>query len=203
MGALNSWWAGLAPLTQYFYIGAVFFSVLFLWQLIMSLIGLSADHDVDTGGHDSGVHHAPEDADQTMLAFKLLSVRSLLAFFTLFAWAGALYMSHGKSTPGAMLYALGWGLAGLVAVTLLIHGLSRLTETGNINIESCVGVPGTVYLDIPEKGQGEVRLLCGGVMMCLRAQAAGGAALKAGTAVRAVRVVGSNTIEVEPEEKKS
>ncbi len=199
MAALNGWWSGLAPLAQYFYGGAVFFSVLFLWQLVMSLIGLAADHDLDSGVDDSGVHHAPEDADQTMLAFKLLSVRSLLAFFTLFSWAGALYLSHGRSTPRALGCALGWGIAGLVVVALLMHFLARLAETGNIRIESCVGASGTVYLDIPREGQGEVRVLCGGAMMVLRARAAAGAALKAGTAVRVVRALPPNLIEVAPE----
>lgn len=199
MEALNSWWAALTPLAQYFYIGAVFFSLFFLWQLVMSLIGLSADHDLDSGVDDSGVHHAPEDADQTMLAFKLLSVRSILAFFTLFSWAGALYLTHGKSTPRSLSYALGWGIAGLMVVALLMHFLARLTETGNMRIESCVGASGTVYLDIPQRGPGEVRILCGGVMMVLRARSVSGAALKAGTTVRVARVAGPNVIEVEPE----
>jgi hypothetical protein len=199
MESLNNWWAGLAPLARYFSIGAVFFSILFLWQLVMSLFGLAADHDLDSGVDDSGVHHAPEDADQTMLAFKLLSVRSLLAFFTLFSWAGALYLSQGKTAPVSLTYAFAWGIAGFFVVALLMHFLSRLTETGNMKIESCLGASGTVYLDIPEKGQGEVRLLCGGVMTVLRARSAAGIALKAGRSVRVARVVGPNTIEVEPE----
>ena len=195
------WWLLLDPLNKWFFIGAMFFSVLFLWQLIMTIVGLSGGADIDTHVDSSYEHQAPNDAADTVSAFKILSVQSILSFFTLFTWAGALYMR--AKTPGTpvspcLLYAAAWGVAAMVIVSGVIYMMRRMTSSGNLQIEACVGTNATVCLDIPAAGTGEVRLLCNGVMTHLKARAAGGAALKTGAPVRVVRVAGPNTLEVEP-----
>ena len=79
----------------------------------------------------------------------------------------------------------------------VVKAAKQALETGNINLKSCAGSTGTVYLDIPAGGAGEVRVMCGGTMSVLKARAAGGVAIKAGAPVRVVRVVEANAIEVE------
>ena len=37
---MEAWWTGLSTLNQGLYIVAIFFSALFLWQLVASLVGL-------------------------------------------------------------------------------------------------------------------------------------------------------------------
>jgi hypothetical protein len=202
MDALAKWWGELSPMNQWFFAAAGFFSVFFLWQLIASIIGLSgADHDLPSHDFDTHVeagtaHDTPHDAHDTTAAFKLLSIRSVLAFLTLFSWATALYIQGGKPVTTGMGYAVLWGLAAMVLVSLLLHGILKLTETGNISIETCVGSTGTVYLDIPAGGTGEIRILCSGVITHVKASCVGGG-LKAGQIVRVVRAVGPNTVEVE------
>ena len=204
METLSVWWSGLIPLNQWFFIAAAFFSVFFVWQLVMSLAGIGGgDSGLDSHAEAAWEHHTPDDAQQTDIAFKLLSVRSILAFFTLFTWAGALYMSRQVSVVISLLYALAWGAAAMLAVSALMYLLRHMADTGTIQIDSCVGKPGTVYLDIPAGGEGEVRTLCSGVMTHLKARAEGGAAVKAGTPVRVVRTLGPNTIEVKREDSAS
>ena len=201
MAFIDQWWQGLAPINQWFYIAAAFLGVFFVWQLVSALIGLSGGDSTDFDTHvEAGVDHdTPPDAQDTLAAFKLVSVRSLLAFFTLFTWAGALYMNSAVPPSRAVLYGVLWGLAGMVAVSFIIHLMRRMAETGNIKLASCVGTGGTVYLDIPAGGVGEVRALCDGVMTHLKARARAGSAVKAGTAVRVVRMLGPDVIEVETE----
>ena len=201
MTAIMQWWQTLEPVNQWFYIAATFFGVFFIWQMIGAFMGLGSqdDLDVDTHVDPSAAHHTPDDAQDSVMAFKLISIRSVVAFFTLFSWAGALYMSSGTAPLRATLYGLLWGLAGMLAVAGIVHGMRRMTETGNLRLATCVGAVGTVYLDIPGAGQGEVRMLCSGVMTHLKARAAGSGGLKAGTRVRVERLIGADMIEVRPE----
>jgi hypothetical protein len=72
-----------------------------------------------------------------------------------------------------------------------------MTETGNIQISSCVGNTGTVYLDIPADGDGEIRVLCSGIMTHIKARLQSGKSAKAGTIVKVIKVSGPNSVEVE------
>ena len=209
-----SWWSDLSGLIKGFYISAFFFTALFLWQLIGALIGIVGSHDLDVDaggadldadmdvGHDFDVDH-PEfehgaviDGAETMAAFKLLSIRSILAFLMLFTWAGALYMDRGDPVSRAMLYALLWGVASMLLVAGLFYGMRRMTETGSPRIASCLGTRGTVYLDIPRRGMGEVRVTVSGVVTHVKARGMGGQELPAGTPIRVKRVLGPNSVEV-------
>jgi len=226
LAGMWSWWSDLSGLIKGFYVAAFFFSALFLWQLIGALIGIVGGHDVEVDGggadvhvdtdadvdvdvphdidvgHDFDIDHpefehgAALDATETVAAFKLLSIRSILAFLMLFTWAGALYMNQGVPAPRAMLYALLWGTASMVLVALLFYGMRRLTETGSPRIASCLGTRGTVYLDIPRDGMGEVRVTVSGVLTHVKARGLQGAQLRAGTPIRVRRILGPNSVEV-------
>ena len=201
MDTLAQWWYGLGGLNQWFYMAAAFFSVIFLWQMIMALTGLSGvgGPDIDTHVESGWEHDAPADAHDTLVAFKLVSVRSVLAFFTLFSWAGALYLGRHLSVVRALAYALLWGLLALALVSLLLNFMRRLTESGNPRVQTAVGAAAMVYLDIPANGTGEIRVLVSSVMTHLKARATEGAALKAGTAVRVTRMLAPDIVEVTPE----
>lgn len=199
MEGMSGWWRELTAVNQWFYIGAMFFSAFFLWQLIATVAGLAGgEHDLDTHAEADWQHDTPADAHDTVIAFKLLSIRGVLAFLTLFCWASALYLDTGSPLTSAMGYAVLWGATAMVLVSLALYGVQRLAETGNLRIESCVGASGTVYLDIPAEGEGEIRVLCSGVMTHVKARCPAGP-LKAGQSARVVRVVGPNSVEVEPE----
>lgn len=200
MESLSGWWTALQPMNQWFFVAAAFFTVFFLGQMVMALVGLGSGADLDTHVGASFDHDSPHDAQDSVNAFKLLSVRSVLAFFTLFTWAGGLYMSRGVSPSLAVVYALAWGLVAMVLVSLLMHLLRRMSETGNIRIGSCVGNPASVYLNIPAGGTGEIRVVCDGVVSVLKARSKGGVAFTAGTPVRVTRVLGGNVVEVEKEQ---
>ena len=201
---MGEWWQNLSGVNQAFYIAATFFSVFFLWQLIAALVGLGggeADMDADVDAADDGTyedfeHGAATDASASVAAFKLVSVRSILAFCTLFSWAGALYLNRGHALQGALIYALLWGAAAMGVVALIFHLMRRMTEAGTPQLATCVGQSGTVYLDIPDGGRGEVRVPVSGIMTHVKARASNGKTLKMGTSVRVVRVLDAATIEV-------
>jgi hypothetical protein len=211
---MSEWWQELSQVNRGFYCAAAFCSVFFTWQLISAMIGLGesdvdldTDVDIDTGGigdaevdhtYDNFEHGAETDATATVAAFKVLSVRSLIAFFTLFTWGGALYLNNGAEMGRAMTLSTLWGLAGMGSVAGILYLLRKLTDTGTQQIASCLGSRGSIYLDIPENGSGEVRVLVSGILSNVKAKTSDGSALKAGSSVKVMRVLDDLTIEVTP-----
>ncbi len=196
-GAFAGWWEGLTVLNRCFYAVAIFFGVIFLWQLASSILGIGGgDESPDSTVDAMGEHHVPADAHETLTAFKLMSVRSILAFFTLFFWAGSLYLDNGVPLTPAMGWSLVWGGAALVIVSVIMNGMKRMQETGNVTAQSSVGNSGMICLDIPAGGQGEVRVMCREMMMHLKAREANGQTVKAGTPVTVVRVLEPTVVEV-------
>ncbi len=193
---MTEWWESLARITQIFYGVAVFFSVFFVWQLISALMGLDGD-DADDGGDSDFEDGVDEDAMETTVAFKLLSVRSIITFCTLFSWGGALYLNRGEPMTRALGLSAIWGLAGMFSVSLIFWAMKKLTYTGTKKLSSCVGTTGTVYLDIPEKGFGEIKATVSGVVTNVKARSASGTPLPANTPVRIVRTLGQTSVEVE------
>ena len=209
---MTEWWQELTVVAKWFYGGAVFFSVFFLWQFISSLIGLSGGEDVDVDGGadmdadvdvdadvDGDIEAASAgDAAESLAAFRLLSIRAILAFFTMFSWAGALYLDVGVETRWAIGYATLWGLGGFLTVAVVVNLMRRLAESGTARLASSVGTTGTVYLDLPAGGEGEARVTVGGRICYVKARGVGGREIQAGTPIRVVRALGTNIIEIEP-----
>ncbi len=194
---MSAWWESLDGLTRALYGVALFFSVLFVWQLAATLLGLGGDAADDADATDGDFSDAGDDAVETMTAFRLLSIRSIITFLTLFSWGGALYLSDGRSARYAIGVSSLWGLFGMLCVAGLLYVLPRLAHTGTKNMASAVGASGQVYLDIPENGDGEVRVNVSGIVSYVKARAKDGQALKAGTPVVVARRLSSTLLEVE------
>jgi len=207
---MMDWWNSLDDVNKGFYISAAFFSVFFVWQLIAVLLGFGgdeagdgdvADADVADGAHDA--YHdfddgAVHDAHDTAVAFKLFSFRSFVAFFTLFSWAGALYLQSGTGLTMSLVYSLIWGLVAMFVISGIFSLLYRLTETGNVRFSTAVGTRGTVYVDVPEGGVGEIRVTISRVVTVAKARSHDGSAIKAGTQITVKRLLGPTVFEIKP-----
>lgn len=203
---MESWWLGLSFLNKAFAVSAVTFTVLFLWQILAVIIGLDTDaHSPDAGGIDhggldhagdsGGDHSAGHGADAVTLTF--VSIRSGIAFGTLFSWAGTLYLASGTPAVLAILYSAVWGLIAMFAVAFMLYWLLRQQEWGNASVWTAIGEQGSVYMDIPDHGTGKIRVLVSGAISFVNARSLDGNRLDAGTKVRVVGVVNDNTVEVE------
>lgn len=201
---MQEWWNSLAGASRIFYGMAAFFSVFFLWQIVAAFLGLSGD-DVDVTGDtridlvdtDSPDSMDHSDVVESSQAFKVLSLRSIITFFTLFSWGSALYTSGGMPVGKAMGIASIWGFIGMLAIAGIFYGMGKLTETGTKDIVSCKGQSGIVYLDIPAGGYGEIKTTVNGVSEHLKAKSRNGATLPAGTSIRIVQVIDQTLVEVE------
>lgn len=204
---MEALWQGMSLLNKAFVVSAATFTVLFLWQIAILVIGMDLDshgpvgtEGIDHGDFDHADHgggeHAQADGGEAV-TFTFVSIRSLIAFGTLFSWAGALYLATGTSAILAILYSAAWGLVAMFAVSYLLYWLLRQQELGNATVWSAIGEEGTVYMDIPEGGLGKIRVMVSGAISFVNARSRDGNPLISGTKVRVVGVLNDTTLEVE------
>ena len=163
----------------------------FLVWLVLQFIGADFDADTDV---DFSATEASGSAD---VSFTLLSFQGLSAFLTIFGLVGlSAHREIGAPAP----IALGVGaLAGILlswAIGRLFVFFNSLQSSGTIDVESAVGEEGTVYLTVPESGEGKVQLTLQGRFRVLPAISLNQARLETGTRVRVMRVDDGHTLVV-------
>ncbi len=197
---METWWDGISTTNKVFVCSAIVFTLLFVSQLIMSLWGVDSDGDGDVG--DAGFHgdlgdlNPGEVHELGSVAFTLLSTRSIIAFGTLFSWAGSIYLATGKSILVTLIYSFIWGALAMVGVSLILRFILRMQEQGNVSVAWALGEKGTVYINIPSDGYGKVRLNIKGIMRIVNARSANGTPIMAGAMIKVVGVVNQNTLDV-------
>jgi membrane protein implicated in regulation of membrane protease activity len=202
---METWWESLTSVNKAFALGALFFTIVFVWQIIGMLLGMHGDsHGVadseiahETVGHAHGDLQTEDPHAHAQVTFTLVSLRSILAFGMLFSWAGTLYLMNGASLTMTVIYSSVWGMAAMFVVSYAVYKLVQLQETGNIALWTAIGEEGTVYMDIPAGGTGKIRVITSRVVSYVNARSRGAAKLPAGTKVRVVGILDNNTLEVE------
>jgi hypothetical protein len=138
---METWWAELTTTLRVFWGIAIFSTVFFVLQTIMTFVGLS-DMEMGDGDNVEGDH----DAHSMMDYF---TVRNLVAFFLGFSWCGIVLIEGGNSLGVAIAGGTVMGLA-LVGITMLIlKTLSSLKSDGTLSIDNAIGHEGLVTITIP------------------------------------------------------
>lgn len=195
---LADWWAALSGLERVFWGISIVFSVLFFIQFVLSLIGIDfdADTDFDVGGGD--VDTGGLDAD-----FTILSVRSFIAFFTFFGWAGVGVINSGGSGLLAAGIGAAAGFSAMFVVAYMMYLFTKLQDEGSVfHIDSAIDAPGKVYLTIPpdQSGKGIVHITVNGTMREMKAMTES-TTIPTGTEIRVVDIINDNILLVEPADK--
>ncbi len=193
------WWESLSNAQQIFGAISIIFSVLFLIQFVLSLVGLDFDGDADfdvSSDVDGGSEYSL-DTD-----FTLFSVRSIIAFFTFFGWTGVLVLNSGGGIWAAVTFASIAGFVAMFIVGYMMYMFSKLSESGTFQSKSALYNTGEVYLNIPsaKSGYGKVHLKIQGSLKEMDAVTEG-LALPTGASVRVIEVLDENLLLVEPLEE--
>ncbi len=183
--------------TMLFTIPALLGTGVFLLKMgMMALGGFGADVDADA---DLDVDvDADSDGSDSTDAFKLLSIQSIAAFLMGFGWGGVsgiIGLDWGLGL--SLLLGVGFGVALMWMLGLLMKAVYALQSSGNIRIDNAIGLQGTVYAQIPAKGQGkgQVRLVIENRARMYNAASAG-EPISTNTAVRVTHVNDDNTLTV-------
>ena len=151
---ISSWWESMDTLLKIFWCIAIPFSLIFIIQMILTFFG----GDFDSGEADGNADLAV-DSDSG-IDFQFLSIKNLVAFFTIFGWVGVVTVNGGLSTVLSIIIATGSGLLMMVIMATLMYYMGKLTESGTLNLNNAKGKTGTVYLTIPDhrSGMGQVQI---------------------------------------------
>ncbi|EDN66035.1 conserved hypothetical protein, membrane [Beggiatoa sp. PS] len=142
---MQEWWISLIGVQQVLWGLAIFFSLLFLLQIIAAVFGLSDDSDA------TDVNILSDSAPSMFF-----TLRNAIVFFLGFSWGGLACIDANISILWAILVGLF-----MVAINLfLLRGLASLNEAGNLNLDNTIGKEAVVSIPIPAKlsGCGKVNI---------------------------------------------
>ena len=204
---------------QFYQLCAILGGTIFLGQFVLSLMGLTGDHELasdsggdhfdgggdhaEGGGHDAGgaeSHHggaAHESANSWFL--RILGVRTVVAGLTFFGLGGLAANASGARPLGSLTAAAVCGLAALYIVGWAMRTLMRLRSDGTVRIENAVGQPAVVYLTVPghRAGKGKITVTVQNRTMEYEAETEHDT-LPTGAMVQVAAVSGPETVEVVP-----
>ncbi len=188
---IGDWFRALTSVEQVFWGISLTFSVLFVIQFVVSLFGFDFDADVEAELGDGGSGGMDFD-------FSLLSVRSIVAFFTFFGWTGVLMLKGGSSLLAVL---VGSGLSGIFAMLIVAYMLylfTKFNQSGTIDLEQALFQKGEVYLTIPggKEGMGKVQVQIGQNKREMRAITEG-SSIPNGAPIRVIEVLEDNILIVE------
>jgi hypothetical protein len=191
---MNEWWAGLSVEQQiYWSIGSVA-TVLVLLQTLLLLIG-GATELAEAGDADMG-----EGTDHPS-GIRLLSSRTVVAFFVGFGWTGVVASREGVGDAATTALA-GVLVGGLFAAVILflMRFLHTLRHSGSLDYRNALGEVGTVYLPVPAAmaGTGRIQVVVQGRLKVIEALTRRPPLISNGSRVRVVELVDQGTLVVEP-----
>jgi hypothetical protein len=179
---MQAWWISLTGEQQVLWGLAVFFTLLFLLQIITAVFGLSDGSDivdVDTSS-DSGPS-------------MVFTLRNAIVFFLGFSWGGLACIDANIS----ILWAVLVGLLMVGLNLLLLRGLASLNETGNLSLDNAIGKEAIVSIPIPAKmsGCGKVNITFQGRLEELEAMTED-QTIPRGQTVKVLRISNNNLLIV-------
>ncbi len=188
------WYNTLDPVLKVYWGIAIFASVIFLIQTLMSFMGIG-DMDTDV---DFDADASPDALDDTG-AMHLLSIRNVIYFLLGVGWAG---VSLWSTIENQLLLAFVAVLVGCLFVAIflaLFRQMMKLQHNGAFDINDAVGKTVDVYLRIPAAGEGmgKVQVSFNGSIQELDARTTGDTVIPSGSKVRVVEVIDNSVLVVE------
>lgn len=188
----TTWWESFQDMDtwmQVFWVCAVVGSIIFLIQMVLTLIGMdSSDMDVDFDG-----------ADTMDLGggISLFSIKNFVNFIVGFGWGGVCLSTAIENYWVLTLLALLVGVAFVLMFFFIKKQTKKLEHNGAFDIADCVGKTVDVYLRIPagQSGKGKVQVSLNGSIHEFDAMTAGDS-IASGQKVEVVSTIDGSTVLV-------
>ena len=191
---MTEWWTSLDLFMKILWCIAIASSLIFIIETVLTFIGADVEMDMDT---DFDIADGGFEGDPSM---NLYTFRNLVNFLLGMCWTAILLNEQIKSKALLMLIAFAVGAAIVFAVMMMFKGLSKMQQSGNINVfESAVGCSGKVYLTVPgeRKGSGKVQININNSVREYDALTDSEDDLKTGTSIKVTEVLDASTLLVE------
>lgn len=189
---ITGWWNALDSFEKIIWAIALIFSLLFLVQTIMSFVGGDSSDTDSIGDSDEAI------GEDEGVGSQYFTIKNLIAFFTMFGWAGVAAYSSGYGKGISILIALLAGLAMVALMILLLRNVGRLKESGTMEISNAVGKLGETYLPIPGKndGTGKVRITIQNSLHEIKAITEDEVTIPTGKMVKVLRILNNEILVV-------
>lgn len=184
------WFGSLGWFEKIFWITSIIGSILFLIMMVMTFIGgvddvegdMDSDFDADGGG------------------FHFFTIKNLIAFFTIFGWSGIAALDYFPNNRIAVVgIATFCGILMMIIMATLFYLISKLNDSGTLDIKNAVGSTGDVYLTIGAKRAsiGKVNVRIQGALRELEALTDEIEDLKTGTVIEVLDVTNNGILIVQ------
>lgn len=188
---MQEWWMSLDLFMKTLWCISLTASLIFVVQTILTFIGM----DSDAGGSADFDGSTSIDGE---FPFQLFTFRNFVNFFLGFGWTAIAFNNAISNKWVLLIVSIFVGLLLVGAVMYLFYLMSRMEQSGNINIQNAVGCKGNVYLKIPEKriGEGKVQI---SIQEAIREYNAvtNGDMLPTGTPIKVTEIINEDTLLVE------
>ncbi|MBR6893682.1 MAG: NfeD family protein [Bacteroidaceae bacterium] len=189
MGELFAQYGAMPLLLQIFWGCAVVASLIFLVQMVLTLIGMdSSDMDVDFDGANT------MDLGGGL---NLFTIKNFIGFLVGFGWAGVCFYNSITSSILLILVAVIVGLLFVGIFVVIYKQTKKLEHNGAFQIDEIKGTTVSVYLRIPAQGsgKGKVQVSQNGSVHELDALT-DGEEIPSGAKVKVVEIVDNETVKV-------
>lgn len=149
---VTDWFSAMPVLAQVFWTCALLGSLIFLVQLVLTLLGMDAsDVEVDFDGSDTLDNGG---------GMSLFSVRAFVNFLVGFGWTGVSFFHTVGNPVLLVLISFAVGVFFAWIVLLLWNCIKGLEQNRSLSVSECVGKNASVYLRIPaaRQGKGKVQI---------------------------------------------
>jgi hypothetical protein len=172
------------PTIKMFWYVALPASLIFVIQLVLTLVGGDASDGVDAD------FNGDIDADGP---FQLLSFRNLINFLLGFGWGGISFSGMISNSSLLIFVAVLTGVFFLVLFLFIMRQLMKFQEDNTVKITDSINKTGSAYLTIPanRSGYGKIQISIGGSQKEFDA-VTDGDALPSGSAIRVVDTLSEN-----------
>ncbi|MBR9913207.1 MAG: hypothetical protein GYB32_00035 [Algicola sp.] len=189
------WFSALDGFSKFFWIIALIGSLMFVFVMITTFIGVD-------GGDDIGDLDTDMDAD-TGIGFQFITFKNLVGFFTIFGWTGVACINAGFSKPVSVITAFGCGLLMMAIMAAMFFSMRKLADSGTLNYKNAIGAIGEIYLTVGANRtkMGKVSVRVQGSLRELEALSDSLVELKSGTLIQVVDVTSNGILIVEQTKK--
>jgi hypothetical protein len=188
---ISDWWLTLTIAQKIYWCIAIPFTLLFVLQTIMTFFGGGAE-EIDTSGDSDLLVDSDIGID-----FQFITLKNLIAFFTIFGWTGVACLSSGYTITTTVFFSFVAGLIMMAIMASIIYFMAKLSDNGTLNIKNAVGKIGTVYLPIPpnRSGTGQIQIKVQG-LQTLDAMTDSDNTIKTGAIVEVISVLNGDILLV-------
>lgn len=174
-----------------FWVCALAGTLFFILRVVMMVHGADGADDIID-------HGAVGHAGSSDVAFEIISVNSITAFFMMFGWIG-LTCYKQFAFGGVLSVVLAFLAGGLcMFITAYLFKLAaKLVSHGSVfTVKDTLGKTATVYQKIPANGRGKINVSVGDMLREIEAVSEEKEEIESFGTVTVVRVVDNNTVSV-------